>query len=197
MSITLPPVPIGEQPGSFAWQQWYLALQQLYTGTGALAWALVDKSGSNLTDIVTRDHASLQNMQGGTTGERYHLTSAQNVTMATLSGSTWTPTLTNVTNLDSSTAFQGQYLRVGATVTCSGKVTVDPTTAAATELGMSLPIASNFGADEDCAGAAYSQTNGQGGGISADTANDRAALKFLAIGTAAVTLYFSFSYQVI
>ena len=197
MALSIPPVPIGEPAGSFAWQQWYLELQALYTGTGTLAWALVDKTGSNLTDIVTRDHASLQNMQGGTTGERYHFTSTQHATLILVTAGTWTPTLFNVTNLDGSTAYQGQYMRVGATVTCSGKVDVDPTAAAATELGISLPVASNFGADEDCAGTAYNQAATEGGGISADITNDRAALKWVAVGTANRTLYFTFTYQVI
>lgn len=202
MALTLPPVPIGEPAGSFAWTQWYLALSQILTSTGTIAWDLVDKSGSDLADLATRDHASLQNIQGGTTGERYHLTQAQHTFLIALvagelAAGTWTPTLTDVTNIDSSTAFQCQYTRVGGTVSGSGKVTVDPTAAVATELGLSLPVASNFGADEDCGGVAYSQTSAQGGGISADTANDRMALKFVAIGTASVTLYFTFSYQVI
>jgi hypothetical protein len=202
VATTLPPVPIGEPAGSLAWQQWYLALQQLYTGAGTIAWDLVDKTGSDLVDLAARDHASLQNIQGGSSGERYHFTLAQHTFLAALVAGelvagTWTPTLTNVSNLDSSTAFQCQYSRIGGTVTGSGKVTLDPTAAAATEIGISLPVASNFGADEDAAGVAYSQTNAQGGAISADTANDRMALKFLAIGTASVTLYFTFSYQVI
>jgi hypothetical protein len=132
-----------------------LQLEQLYSGTGTIAWGLVDKTGSNLSDLATRDHASLQNMQGGTTGERYHLTAAQQALIAAgIASSTWTPTLTNTTNLDASTAYQGQYIRFGNTVTCSGKVDVDPTAAAATVLGISLPIVSNFGATEDCAGTA-------------------------------------------
>lgn len=77
MAIELPPVPINEPPDSFAWQQWYLQLQRVLGTTGAVGWALIDFSGSDLSDIAARDHADLQNMQGGITGERYHLTSAQ------------------------------------------------------------------------------------------------------------------------
>lgn len=197
MAFVLPPVPIGEPQGSFAWQQWYLQLQQFYTGTGTIAWDLVDKAGSDLVDLATRDHASLQNMQGGTTGERFHLTSAQHTFLTAISGGTYTPTLTNVTNIDASTVYQAQYIKVGTTVTVSGKVDVDPTAAAATELGISLPVASNFGANEDCAGVAHQQAAQEGGAISADTANDRASLQFLATGTASRTLYFTFTYQVI
>ena len=77
MALTLPPPPIGEPPGSLAWQQWYLALTALYSETGAIPWAVIDTAGSNLTDIATRTHVSLQSLQGGTAAEYYHLTSAQ------------------------------------------------------------------------------------------------------------------------
>lgn len=77
MAVTLPPVPLGEAADSFAWQQWYLALNNLYQGTGTVAWTLVDKTGSDLADLATRNHASLQGFQGGIAGERYHLTFAQ------------------------------------------------------------------------------------------------------------------------
>lgn len=200
MAVTIPPYPIGEPPNSFAVQQWYLQLQTLFTDQGALAWDLVDKTDSDLADLATRDHASLQNIQGGVSGERYHLTSAQHTSLTslpTIAAGTYTPTLTNVTNLDASTAYQAQYIRIGATVTVSGKVDVDPTAAAATELGVSLPVASNFGANEDCAGVAHQQAAQEGGAISADTANDRASLQFLATGTASRTMYFTFTYQVI
>ena len=199
MASSLPPPPIGEPPNSFAWQQWYIALQNIFSSTGGtIPWNLIDTSGSDLTDIVTRVHNTLQSLQGGTTGEFYHITSAQNTLVGTLAAGTYTPTLTNVTNLDASTAYQAQYIRVGATVTVSGKVDVDPTANTTnTELGISLPVASNFGADEDCAGVAHAQTADSGGGVSADTANDRAALKFVSVGTANYTLYFHFSYQVI
>ncbi len=202
MAIGLPPVPIGEPQGSFAWQQWYLQLQQFYTGTGTIAWDLVDKTGSDIADIATRAHASLQSIQGGIAGERYHLTAAELAYLQALQGGqlaagTYTPTLTNVTNLDASTAYQAQYIRVGGTVTVSGKVDADPTAAAATELGISLPVASNFGANEDCSGVAHQQAAQEGGAISADTANDRASLQFVATGTANRTLYFTFTYQVI
>lgn len=78
MATTLPPAPINESPGSFAWQQWYLSLQAILTGTsGTIAWALVDKTGSNITDIASRDHNNLAAFQGGIAGERYHLTATQ------------------------------------------------------------------------------------------------------------------------
>ena len=111
----------------------------------------------------------------------------------------YTPGLTNVANLDASTAYECQYLRVGATVFVSGKVDVDPTApAAATQLGIGLPVASNFGATEDCGGAAAaSAIAGQSAAILADVANDRAEMNWIAGDVTNQPMYFTFGYQVI
>lgn len=114
---------------------------------------------------------------------------------ATIDSGTYTPTLTNVTNLDASTAYQCQYMRVGNTVTVSGRVDVDPTAAAACELGLTLPIASDLGALEECAGVAFaSGVAGQGAAIVGDAANDRASMRWVAVDLTNQPMYFSFSY---
>lgn len=116
-----------------------------------------------------------------------------------LAAGTYTPTLTNVANLSASTAYQCQYLRVGNTVTVSGKVDADQiATATSTSLGISLPIASNFGATEDCGGTgAVPDVASLCTAILADSANDRADMTWVSIGTANVSIYFTFTYQVI
>lgn len=43
----------------------------------AIAWSKLSTSGSNITDIATRNHNDVQSLQGGTAGEYYHLTSTQ------------------------------------------------------------------------------------------------------------------------
>jgi hypothetical protein len=60
---------------------------------------------------------------------------------------TYTPTLTNITNVDASTAFQLQYMRVGASVTVSGLVNIDPSASGAIDLRMSLPPGLDMSAD--------------------------------------------------
>lgn len=110
---------------------------------------------------------------------------------------TYTPTLTNVANLDGSTAYQSQYMRVGATVTVSGRVDMNPTAAATlTQLRMTVPVASNFGGAEDCSGviANYAGVVGQ---IRADTTNDAALAQLTNVTTANDEFYFTFTYQVI
>jgi len=118
--------------------------------------------------------------------------------VATLSAGTYTPTLFNVANVTASTAFVCQYLRVGATVTVSGRVDVDPTAAVDTQLGISLPIASNFANSFECAGTGASPAvAGQSAAVLGDTVNDRAVLQWLAVDLANRPMYFTFSYRVI
>lgn len=119
--------------------------------------------------------------------------------VASLDHGTYTPTLTNVANLDASTAYECQYMRVGNTVTVSGKVDIDPTLpATSTQLGISLPIASNLGAVEDCAGTAFaSGIANQGAAILGDATNNRAQLQYISGDTTNQAMYFTFTYQVI
>lgn len=111
----------------------------------------------------------------------------------------YTPTLTNAANLDGSAAFECQYIQVGDTVHVSGKVTANPTAPGVeTRLGISLPVASNLGAEEDCAGVAFSSAiAGQGAAIRGDAANNRAEMVWIAGDLASQPMYFSFMYQVI
>jgi len=110
---------------------------------------------------------------------------------------TYTPTLFNDTNISASTAYQCQYLRVGNTVTVSGRVDVDPTAGGTTQLGISLPIASNFGGSEDCAGNAFASAVVEGAAIVADTTNDRAAMLWVPVSISNHDLWFTFTYQII
>lgn len=123
---------------------------------------------------------------------------------ATITSGTYTPTLTNVTNVAASTAYLAQYLRVGSVVTVSGRFDVDPTAGAptATELGISLPVTSNFASLQDCGGLAASFGGGGGpnneaGGIVADTANDRASVQWNSTTTTNHSMCFHFTYRII
>lgn len=76
MPIKIPPPP--ETNDESQWKDWYLkiksAVNNLY---GSLTWSSIDKAGSKITDIIDRSHQDLQSLQGGSSTERYHLTSAQ------------------------------------------------------------------------------------------------------------------------
>lgn len=116
-----------------------------------------------------------------------------------LAHGTYTPTLTNTTNVGNSTARLATYLRVGNTVTVSGQLDIDPTTTAtATLLGISLPIASNFSTAFQAGGTAFATgVAGLGGGIEADATNDRVSLKFISSDITNQTMAYTFTYQII
>jgi hypothetical protein len=125
-------------------------------------------------------------------------TSQGNASNQDIRSGTYTPTLTNVTNVAASTAYVCQWLRVGNVVTVSGRVDIDPTLAVATELGLSLPVPSNLAAQEDLAGVAAGITAGDPViAIRGDATNDRAAFVFTAVSVANQSRFFTFTYDVI
>lgn len=85
----LPRPPIHDAQFSYQWREWFrrvyvrtaedgqILFDQLSLEDGEIPWIKVSKTGSNLTDIETRRHRDLQDLQGGTTAEYYHLTAAQ------------------------------------------------------------------------------------------------------------------------
>lgn len=126
-------------------------------------------------------------------------TSSMRTTLGMADG-TYTPTLTNVSNISSSTAYGCQYLQVGNTVLVSGKIDITPTSSSsATKLGITLPITSNFTNSQNCSGtASCNSIAGQSAAILGDTTNHRAQLEFISgsvLSTA--SMYFIFSYLIV
>lgn len=182
------PILVDEKTGKSkfnpVWLKWFLDVV-----------AVLNASGGGSGSI---QHNSTGGLQGGTANQFYHMTAAEDALLALVTSNVWTPTLDNTTNVAASTAYDGQYIRVGNRVIASGRVDVDPTAAAATELGISLPVASNFGALEDCAGVAFCPAvAGEGAAVSADAANNRAKMNWIATDTANRAFYFIFLYDVI
>jgi hypothetical protein len=93
-------------------------------------------------------------------------------------GATYTPTLTNVTNVAASTTKICTYTRVGKIVTVTGYILVDvTTTATASQIDISLPIASDLTVDTDLNGvASHAQASAAyaTGRIVGDVTNNRA-----------------------
>lgn len=118
----------------------------------------------------------------------------------TLDHGTYTPTLTNGANVSSSIASQCQYLRVGNTVTVSGRIDIAPTAGGGTQtvVGISLPIASNFSSSANLAGSGgFGQNPYATALILADTTNDRASFNFHSNVAASTAALFTFTYLVI
>lgn len=110
----------------------------------------------------------------------------------------YTPTLFNTTNISASTAYTCQWLRVGNSITVSGKVDVTPSATVDTVLGISLPMASALSAQEQCAGtAAATQAAGEVAAVVGDTVNDRAKMMWVATVTFNHNMFFTFTYAVL
>lgn len=116
-----------------------------------------------------------------------------------LSG-TYTPTITAETNLDATTTItEAQYMRVGSTVTVSGRFTANATlTATATSFEIDLPVASNIGAIEDVAGTGVCGTiYGLVVAILGSVANNTALIRWVSSDINAASYSYNFTYQVI
>lgn len=111
---------------------------------------------------------------------------------------TYTPTATMVTNVTGYTVNNGTYwYRVGNTITVSGEVQIDPTTTGATELDITIPIASALVNAYDLNGTGVSPVEtAEPASFEADATNDRVAIKFVATSTANRTYHFVFTYLV-
>lgn len=92
-----PPPSNDDSLKSPAWNHWFNTVQSALNGLTTVLWSAINFGSSNLTDIVTRNHNDLQNKQGGSSGEYYHLTSAQNTSIT--SGVSTTITTAKLTAL--------------------------------------------------------------------------------------------------
>lgn len=169
------------------------AFIDLFMGDGSNP-VTIDFNGSETLIVSSGKGASFTFSNSIVTGGSLTATS---INANNLQSGTYTPTLTNVANLAASTAYQCQWTRLDNMVTVSGKVDVDPTlTATATQLGISLPVASSIGAQEDCAGVAFaSGVAGLGAAIRGDAGNDRAEMAYISTDTTNQPMYFTFTYE--
>jgi hypothetical protein len=140
-------------------------------------------------------------MYAATDGILYAKDDAGNTYTASVIGwllsGTYTPTLTNTTNVAASTAFTCQYMRVGNVVTVSGRVSIDPTSTGNTKLEMSLPIASNFAAIEQAGGSFMDSTSSHIGSILAEVTNNTLHFNMTAVATTNLGCSFICSYLVV
>lgn len=83
MADIIPPPPADFTPDNqWAWMDFYKNIRDTINTASIVTWANLDFSGSNLTDLVTRNHNDLNNVQGGAAGDRNHLTTAQVTSLA-------------------------------------------------------------------------------------------------------------------
>lgn len=109
--------------------------------------------------------------------------------------STYTPTLTNTTNIAASTAYTTHYQRVGDVVRVWGTVDIDATSSLTlSEMGMSLPISTGLGQIYELAGTASFEDN-TAVQIKGDVANGRAVWRFTPQSATNNKYSFHFTYK--
>ncbi|HYD02006.1 MAG TPA: hypothetical protein VEB22_12330 [Phycisphaerales bacterium] len=176
---------------------------QVLRGGTSPSWGAVTSSHVDSTVVVTSGAQTLAGVKRFSDGVdvRHNGALSGSTAERVLSG-TYTPTLTNSTNVASSTAYPAVYMRVGNVVTVAGACDIDPTAGATlTTLQISLPIASNFTASTQCHGvASCGDQEALSARINSDTSHpsaDVANLHFLAgAGHAARTWTYTFTYVV-
>lgn len=110
----------------------------------------------------------------------------------------YTPTLSNTTNVAGSTASTCYWERISDTVRVWGQVQIQATAATtATLMGMSLPLTSDIGAATDAAGVFATNNASKAGRISGDATNDRVSFQFNPDATTNFTYNFMFAYKLI
>jgi hypothetical protein len=186
--------------------------ERLDISSGASATLIRFRNGSASSGYIGYDATSLKFYTTAlerlvlTSDGRFYGTALHNnagavtgTTTQYLASGTYTPTLTNTTNITSSTAQAAQWMRVGNVVTVSGSFQITPTATGAAVLGISLPIASTLAAASNASGLATDVGNIQNwaGTISGDVANARAKFNIVVTAASASTFYYSYSYVVL
>jgi hypothetical protein len=172
---------------------------RFYVGDGTgYSYRFAKRVGSVTTDLVVVTDGgqlygtALHNNAGSVTG----------TTNQQIASGTYTTTLTNSTNVASSTVSgtTAKWMRVGNVVTVSGFVQVTPTSGASapTLLRISLPIASTWVENGNCNGTANQVNSVDPASIFADLgATTTATLQFTASSTAAHGYNYQYSYTVL
>ncbi|MGQ0738644.1 MAG: hypothetical protein ACT4OJ_06250 [Bacteroidota bacterium] len=124
-------------------------------------------------------------------------TSGRQETVSTvITEGSYTPTLSNSTNISASTAYTLKWVRVGDTYTVYGEVDIDPTSASTLSvLTISLPISSAFANTYDLSGTA-SDDLGTVARIRAETTADVAELRMTPsdVTNRRFSIHFKFKY---
>jgi hypothetical protein len=167
---------------------------QVFTSTNGTTWVAAGNVGNPIRRISWFSDLGL--FCAVSEGGGPHITTSRYLDVWSGSGG-YTPTLFNVANVATSSANLCQYTRNGRVVTVSGVISIDPTTTnVATELGISIPVPSNFTATHQLGGTASAIAVRESAGIIADITNDRASLRYLPADVANREFAFQFSYTV-
>lgn len=172
------------------------ASADLYAHTGTslstVLTALQAESGGADYVLIRRLPLQIRRVSGAIAVASYNVRGHEDVT------GSYTPTLTDVTNIGAKTAYTNYFTRQGDVCRVHGMVDIDPTSATVnTQLRQSLPFASNLTTLQQVAGALASFNGAQpNGNVQADTTNDDAVFSFIPTSDANASWAPTFSYLI-
>jgi hypothetical protein len=118
--------------------------------------------------------------------------------LPTFASGSYTPTLTNISNMAAYTSQPVKWTRQGDQVWFAGRVDIDPTAATFTDIYMDLPVATDFSDAYQCNGViATNAVAGGSGIIKSDPTTNQAIISFAAPGTASQPMSYFLKYTVI
>lgn len=154
---------------------------------------------TNVTSSIDTGRATAQIVTGGSLN-KVRDSLANLIVAPNIASGTYTPTLTAVTNVSSTTSTTCQYMRVGNTVTISGKVRVTGTTAGTTAtISITLPIAqNNFANSYEAAGSGgfIASNTYYGATLSSNSGAQTIALSYIPTSLGNDEIYFTVTYQI-
>lgn len=170
------------------------------TTGGEQRWSVCNIVGASGTAVQDTNVAMILRKSGILQLQLAHNNAAANgdATNPDLRSGTYTPTLSNTTNVAASTPRLCTWSRVGNMVTITGQFDIDPTlTATSTVLGISLPSASNFTTAYEAGGGAWSiAIASESAGIQANATTDVIEVTFIAVDLSNHTMAFQAGYEV-
>ena len=172
--------------------------------TGYFAFRTTSTSDANPVDRMVLTSTGLLGVGNTSPAERLDVTgnikASGNLSAANLLSGTYTPTVTAVSNVASSSITAAAYTRVGDTVTVYGRVTIGATAANTdTQFRLSLPIATDITLNQRIAGVGASVQAGTFGlavAITGDATNDEADFRMRPTSTALIVYSYSYNYRI-
>jgi len=176
----------------------------LVENTGGASGDFLNARTNGVSKIILSDSGTLTALsfvKSGGTSSQYLMAdgSVSSGSGGNMTGGTYTPTLTNVANITSTTAYKCQYTRVDNIVTVYGKMEIDATngTSTVTTVEISLPISSNFTVATDLNGVCFGPVSTANPvSLIANTVNDTASFTYTTSTDIAYIYSFTFSYEV-
>jgi hypothetical protein len=153
--------------------------------------------GDHLTTDLGRDIKRYDSLFINHIAASGNISTLGKISASNLNSGTYVPSLVNVDNIAETQAFACQYMRIGNTVTVSGKIQMKCKSAGSFKVGISLPVPSDFTAEEDCAGVGSTvAVNEPAQWILANVEKDRVSLRGSSMDAQSHVHYFTFTYTI-